>query len=173
MIRTKATFMKRSHYSVEFKEQALSKARERGGQSLQETADMLNLNLGTLKGWLKEDGKKQALLGTTRLPVEQAASNWSAPQRLQALHESYNLHDQALFAWCREKGLFEHQLRQWHGEFCQVGKTSTPADAALRQVKQKNNQLESELRRKDKALAETAALLVLQKKFQTLWEVEA
>ena len=45
-------------------------------------------------------------------------------------------------------------------------------DTALRQAKQKNEQLERELRRKDKALAEAAALLVLQKKFQSLWEVE-
>jgi transposase len=49
----------------------------------------------------------------------------------------------------------------------------TPLEVALRQSKQNGEQLEKELRRKDKALAETAALLVLQKKFRTLWEVEA
>ena len=63
-------------------------------------------------------------------------------------------------------------MHQWQDEFSQAGKNHAhSADAALRQVKNKNDQLERELRRKDKALAETAALLVLQKKFQTLWEV--
>ena len=45
-------------------------------------------------------------------------------------------------------------------------------DTALRHARQKNEQLERELRRKDKALAEAAALLVLQKKFQAMWEAE-
>jgi len=49
---------------------------------------------------------------------------------------------------------------------------NTLLDGALRQAKQKNDQLERQLRRKDKALAEAAALLVLQKKFQALWEGE-
>lgn len=173
MIRTKVTFMKRNHYSIEFKEHALSKARERGQQTLQSVADTLNLTLGTLKNWLKEDAKKQDIGATAKLPIDQVPSAWSAAQRLQALQESYPLHDQALFAWCREKGLFEHQLRQWRSEFCQVGKSSSSVDAELRLAKQKNDKLETELRRKDKALAEAAALLVLQKKFQALWAVEA
>ncbi len=165
--------MKRNSYSNEFKEQALSKARERGQLPLKDIADTLNLSVGTLKNWLKLENKEHALIGTVTLPVNEAAKNWRAAQRLQALHESHTLHDQALPAWCREKGLFEHQLRQWRSEFCQPGKLSSPADALLRQARQKNEQLERELRRKDKALAETAALLVLQKKFRALWAVAA
>jgi hypothetical protein len=42
----------------------------------------------------------------------------------------------------------------------------------LRELQTKNDHLESQLRRKDKALAEAAALLVLQKKFQALWADE-
>ena len=160
--------MKRKTYSLEFKEQALRKALERGQHTLQDVADELNLSLGTLKNWLKEPGKIQ----TSPLPTNTLAINWTPAQRLAALCESYTLKDQDLNAWCREKGLFEHQLHQWQDEFSQAGKNHAhSADAALRQVKNKNDQLERELRRKDKALAETAALLVLQKKFQTLWEV--
>ncbi len=79
-----------------------------------------------------------------------------------------------MHAWCRERGLFEHQLQQWRVQFCAIDKpVGTPQDGALlRQAKQKNDQLERELRRKEKALAEAAALLVLQKKFQALWEGE-
>ena len=43
---------------------------------------------------------------------------------------------------------------------------------ALRELQVKHDGLQRELRRKEKALAEAAALLVLQKKFQALWEVE-
>ena len=161
--------MKRKNYPAEFKEQALSKARERGTKTLQNIADELNVSLGTLKNWLKESAATQGPV----LPANTPSITWSAAQRLTALLESHALKDQTLHAWCREKGLFEHQLRQWQVEFCKIDRpAATPADAALRQAKQKNDQLERELRRKDKALAEAAALLVLQKKFQAMWEDE-
>ena len=57
--------MKRKTYSLEFKEQALRKALERGQHTLQDVADELNLSLGTLKNWLKEHGKIQ----TSPLPT--------------------------------------------------------------------------------------------------------
>ena len=166
--------MKRQNYSTEFKALALNKAQTRGDQTLQAIASDLNLSLGTLKGWLQQQNKELALSGLhTPLLEQQPTKTWSAEQRLAALIESYGLKDQALHAWCREKGLFEHQLRQWHQEFCKTSKAATtPADTALRQARHKNEQLERELRRKDKALAEAAALLVLQKKFQALWEAE-
>ena len=161
--------MKRNNYSAEFKEQALRKAHERGDKTLQTIANELNLSLGTLKNWLKQSGKSHTLA----LPTNSPTTSWNAEQRLAALNESHHLKDQALHAWCRENGLFEHQLRQWQREFCQPGKAApTAMDAALRQAKQQNEKLERELRRKDKALAEAAALLVLQKKFQALWEAE-
>jgi transposase-like protein len=123
----------------------------------------------SLKSWLKPSGKSHTLA----LPTNSPATAWNAEQRLAALMDSHHLKDQALHAWCRTNGLFEHQLRQWQHEFCQPGKTApTPMDAALRQAKQQNEKLQRELRRKDKALAEAAALLVLQKKFQSLWEAE-
>ena len=100
----------------------------------------------------------------------QASDQKNQQRPNQSVHISSKA--QALHAWCREKGLFEHQLRQWHQEFCQTGKTAAiPVDNALRQAKQKNEQPERELPRKDKALAEAAALLVLQKKSQALWDV--
>jgi len=166
--------MKPKSYSKEFKDNALRKARERNELPLKDIADSLNLPLGTFKYWLKQANKENALIGAVSLPEDLASKSWNAAQRLQALHESHALQGQALHAWCRENGLFEHQLRQWRSEFCQSAKVKSPADVELRQARQKNEQLERELRDKDKdkALAEAAALLVLQKKFQALWEAE-
>jgi len=162
--------MKPKSYSKEFKDNALRKARERSELPLKDIADSLNLPLGTFKNWIKQSNKENALIGAVSLPADLASKSWGAAQRLQALLESHALQGQALHAWCRENGLFEHQLRQWRSEFCQSTEVKSPADAELRLVKQKNVQLERELRRKEKALAEAAALLVLQKKFQALWE---
>jgi transposase-like protein len=154
-------------HSIEFKEQALFKARQRGSRTLESIANELNMSVGTLKNWLKVRNKAAAptLNGST--------TSWTPEQRLQALHESHALSGSALHAWCREKGLFEHQLTQWREEFCRP--SASPAresTTALRELQRQHEQLQRELRRKDKALAETAALLVLQKKFQALLEGE-
>ncbi len=164
--------MQRNRYSTEFKEQALSKARQRGSRTLESVANELNVSLGSLKGWLKTSNQKASgSSAMASLPSDTAAQHWSSAQRLQALLEGHALSGVALNAWCREKGLFEHQLKQWREAFC----SSTEPDpresrAELRALKIKNEQLQRDLHRKDRALAETAALLVLQKKFQALLE---
>jgi Transposase len=170
--------MQRTRHSSGFKEQALSKARQRGSRTLEAVAGELNLSLGTLKGWLKVSAKHAA--GSPHAanlpPGDVPARQWSPAQRLVALNQSHGLAGPALHAWCREKGLFEHQLKQWREAFCAIGATNAPqqrqANAALRELQGQHEQLQRELRRKDKALAEAAALLVLQKKFQALWADE-
>ena len=168
--------MQRNRPSKEFKEQALSKARARGERTLGMVATELNMSLGTLKGWLKTAHAPAAGLAHALTPTgDVPASQWSPAQRLLALNESHALLGPALHAWCREKGLFEHQLLQWRESFCAA--TQAPAasaaeqrlaNTALRELQGRHDQLQRELRRKDRALAEAAALLVLQKKFQAL-----
>lgn len=164
--------MQRNRYSTEFKEQALSKARQRGSRTLESIANELNVSLGSLKGWLKTSNQKASgSSAMASLPGDTAAQYWSSAQRLQALLESYALTGAALSAWCREKGLFEHQLKQWREAFCRTTEPDSHQSLAeLRTLKVKNEQLQRDLHRKDRALAETAALLVLQKKFQALLE---
>ena len=168
--------MRRDRHSPEFQEQALSKARTRGKRTLESVATELNMPLGTLKGWLKRSGfEGEALPHAATLPGDVPARQWSSAQRLLALQESHALSGAALHAWCREKGLFEHQLKQWRDAFCAPVQTSVVsaaaqrvANTALRELQARHDRLQREMRRKDRALAEAAALLVLQKKFQAL-----
>ena len=114
--------------------------------------------------------------GETSLPLDGLAAFWSPSQRLRALQESYALSGPALAAWCRERGVFKHQLAQWREEFCTPAvPASREASGAFRELQRQHEQrqheqLQRELRRKEKALAEVAALLVLQKNFQALLE---
>ena len=168
--------MQRNRPSKEFKEQALSKARARGERTLGMVAAELNMSLGTLKGWLKtSQATGVGLAQAPNLPGDVPATQWSPSQRLLALNESHALSGPDLHAWCREKGLFEHQLLQWREAFCAAPHTPAAsageqrlANTALRELQGRHDQLQRELRRKDRALAEAAALLVLQKKFQAL-----
>lgn len=102
---------------------------------------------------------------------EKRPQDWSAEERLVALQETHGLSGEALQAWCRERGLFTHHLTSWKTAFCTAGEgISVPRE--WRTWKDENTQLKRELIRKEKALAEAAALLILQKKFQAFWEDE-
>jgi hypothetical protein len=92
-------------------------------------------------------------------------------ERLSALAESHSLAGEELNAWCRNRGLFAHHLSQWRAQFCKLSIDGLDTNALdNRTLKQENVRLQRELQRKEKALAEAAALLILQKKFQALWE---
>ena len=70
-----------------------------------------------------------------------------------------------------QNGLFAHHLTSWKAAFCADIKV-TPGSREIRVLKDENDQLKRELVRKERALAEAAALLILQKKFRALWEDE-
>ena len=167
--------MQSTRHSQEFKAQALSKARQRGSRTLDQVAAELNMSAGTLKGWLKALRKRGAeeVSMPSSLSQNRPAGQWCAAERLLALHESHGLHGAALHAWCREKGLFEHQLVSWREAFCaspepQSAEAARTTKAEFKALQQQHEMLQRELRRKERALAEAAALLVLQKKFRAL-----
>ena len=161
--------MKHTTYSEAFKEEALRKVLQRGRRTLGELAQELNMPVATLKGWLRTSKKT---LSENAPLAEKPARDWNSAQRLQALLETHFLDAEARNAWCRERGVFAHQLAAWKTAL--EASDNKPAAHALelRQLKDSLCGLRRELARKDKALSEAAALLVLQKKFQALWEDE-
>ena len=163
--------MKNRKYPSGFKEQALAKVFARAeDQTILSVADGLNMNMGTLRGWMKA-----AMRDQKHPPVKLVHSpEWTPAQRLVALHESHGLGEEALNAWCRERGLFAHVLVQWRSDFCASVGAARPREESdeLRQLRLTNMQVQRDLNRKDKALAEAAALLVLQKKYRALWAAE-
>lgn len=154
-------------YTDAFKEQALSKVYQRGNRTIATIAKELNMNVGTLKNWMKNMSQNDRAQFGGR---EKRPQDWSLNERMSALLNTHALSGETLQAWCREHGVFSHQLAQWRTEFCQP---ATSGDSQLmRTLKDENKRLERELTRKEKALAEAAALLVLQKKFHALLEGE-
>ena len=156
-------------YSEAFIEQAVVKLLSRGQRSVREVALDLNVNYHTAKNWMKRESSAPAAAGPIK---EKRPQDWSAQEQLLALQETHVLSGQALQAWCRERGLFAHHLTNWKGAFC-AGAKADSGMRELRSLKDQNDQLKRELMRKEKALAEAAALLILQKKFRALWEDEA
>lgn len=159
--------MKKATYSEGFKEQALSKVFSRGDRTVQAVAEDLNISVHTLKNWMKKP-LPESTNKIARKPKR--PGDWSPEERLIALQESHGLSGDSLSAWCRENGVFAHQLAEWKADFCRQAKRPERREdpAELRALKAENQRLERELRRKEKALAEAAALWVLQKKYRAL-----
>lgn len=158
--------MKKEKYSEEFREQALRKVYGRGRRTIRSIADELNTNHFTLKNGMKrepEGSREGAVI------LEQRPQAWSLEERLVGLQERYGLAGEALNAWCRQKGLYAHQLVQWKEDFCAGQSQARTGGKDLRVLQEENQRLGRALLRKEKALAEAAALLVLQKKYQALW----
>lgn len=91
----------------------------------------------------------------------------TADEKLRVLLEASRLPDEELGAFLRREGLHEAQLKEWR-EAARAGLASLTGDRRSPEA-QRVKQLESELLRKDKALAEVSALMILRKKVQALW----
>ena len=156
-------------HSEAFIEQALVKVYSRGDRTIKSVAEDLNINHHTLKNWMKIKAATKTGVPAAR---EKRPQDWTAAEQLAALQETHGLSDEALQAWCRSRGIFAHHLTSWKAAFCAEVKEPATVARDVRTLKDENVKLKRELVRKDKALAEAAALLILQKKFRALWEDE-
>lgn len=135
-----------------------------------EVAKTEGISAATLYSWLTAvKAKGQAVPGSRNATTEA----WSGEAKLAVVLETAGLNAHEVSEYCRRKGLYPEQVAAWR-QACLTGVNGPSADdnAALQRAQQRVRTLEKEVRRKDKALAESAALLVLQKKFQALWADE-
>ena len=101
------------------------------------------------------------------------AEDWSSKDKFGVVLETAGLNETELAEYCRRKGLFMEQIAAWSAA-CQDANAHS-ADRSREQREQSKGdrkrikQLEKELLRKDKALAEAAALIILRKKAQAIW----
>lgn len=137
--------------------------------SLRHISDELGIPRATLHGWKRQYQLIKGDCETINTPAE----SWTPEAKFAVVLESATLSEVELNAYCREKGLFPGQIKTWR-EACirgnQPQEKHLRREASYQQHKRKITTLERELKRKEKALAEIAALLVLRKKYDALWE---
>jgi transposase-like protein len=98
--------------------------------------------------------------------------DWTAEEKVEAILNYEKLSQDQRGVFLREKGLHEAHIVRWKAEVIAAMKL-TPFAGGKRNPQQKRiAALEKELRRKESALAETAALLVLKKKADSIWGEE-
>ena len=98
------------------------------------------------------------------------SQRWTAAARLEAVIATAAMDEAARSAWCREHGLYPSELDGWKQDaIAGLGEPRAASAVEARQDRRRVKELERELHRKDKALAETAALLVLAKKMKAVF----
>lgn len=158
-----------ARYSEEFKYTIMMKMMPPRNQSISEIARETGLSEGTLHKW-----RKQARAKGLAVPGgEQEVERWSTQDKFLIVMETAQLSEVEMAEYCRRKGLYVEQVQTWRDACMQanggVAQQATRLQKELRQKDRELKKLTHELRRKDAALAEAAALLVLRKKANAIW----
>jgi transposase len=164
-----------ARYNDSFKQQAVEKALSRSaGTMLGEISTLLGIGHSTLQKWIVKsrqqpfrsdlDHDKASIGGVTK---EKRPQDWSPEARLDMVIACGSLEAAAMNQLCRERGLYAHHVTQWKQDFISGSTAHDRSDTKA--LKGEVRELKKELNRKDRALAETAALLVLQKKVRAMW----
>lgn len=135
-------------------------------------AQEVGINQSTLSRWLR-DGRILGDTMTQKRNKKKAPQRWTGSEKLRVVLAASQLEESELGAFLRREGVHEHQLEQWRTTIV----AALDADGAKKRrgpspEAKKLAVVQRDLYRKDKALAEVSALLVLKKKADALWGVE-
>jgi transposase len=150
-----------ARYGQGFKDRAVARLLPPECATLDDVARELGVGIATLERW-----RSAALARPARERV------WSAAARQDAVVTTAAMDEEGKSAWCRAHGVYPQELTAWRAAATQALAEPEEARASplqTRQDRRRIKDLERELRRKEKALAETAALLVLSKKVEAIF----
>ena len=150
-----------ARYGQAFKDRAVARLLPPESAALELVAREMGVGAGTLQRW-REEAQSRPARGRA----------WTAAARLQAVVTTAALPAADKSAWCREQGIYPAELDKWCASASAA--LADPQDApaspqATRQDRKRIKELERELLRKERALAEAAALLVLSKKVAAIF----
>ena len=156
-------------YSPERKEAVLRKMMPPHNRTIRELAKAERISEATLYNWRQQARDKGRLMPD----ADTSPEGWAARDKFAAVIESAAFNEAELAEYCRKKGIYPEQLARWKIACERANDWDRERNIELKKGQKKDRNrirdLERELRRKDKALAETAALIVLQKKVKAVW----
>jgi len=158
-------------YPEERKNAIINKMLPPLSMSVPELVELEKIPYGTLYTWKKTYVDKVV----KGMPAKGFSSKkWTIEQKLAVIIETSTLNEQERNEYCRKHGLYNTDIDTWKANFMMEKEHSVKNNddnkAKLKQLRSENNALKKELHRKEKALAETAALLVLRKKLDAFWD---
>lgn len=154
-------------YSPEFKASIIARMLPPNDVPVPDLVRETNIPKDTLYAWRTKARKEARGVAAQLSPT----SGLSSEEKFAVVVETAALNEAELGEYCRAKGLYPQEVSAWRAS-CRQANTTVSAKAEraeIRTQKQQIKNLERELQRKEKALAEAAALLVLQKKARKLF----
>ena len=150
-----------ARYGQAFKDRAVARLLPPESATLDAVVKDVGIAAGTLDRWLKDAQSRPARV-----------RSWTAASRLEAVIATAAMNEAEQSAWCRKHGVYAAELEQWRSSA--MAALAAPEEAratpqATRSDRKRIKELERDLLRKDRALAETAALLVLSKKVAAIF----
>ncbi|MBP2243385.1 transposase-like protein [Cytobacillus eiseniae] len=156
-------------YTEEMKESILKRMMPPHNEPVSLLSKELGITEPTLYKW-----RKEARIAGNPTPGDgQGSEQWSSEDKFLVVMETYAMNQADLAEYCRKKGLYKEQIEAWR-ESClhangRESNQTKQLNQELKEEKRKAKTLEKDLRKKEKALAEAAALLLLRKKAQAIW----
>ncbi len=142
-------------YSYEFKENVVKKAISNG--NVREVATETGVTPWSIYQWIKEF--KNGNIKSDR----SGPKGYSLNKKQMLLLEAQSISEEKQGEWLRKNGIHSDHLNKWKDEIFDMMNKRNEDKIELRKVKEKNKELQKEINRKDKALAEVTALLALKK----------
>ena len=162
-------------YTAAIKATVLSKALAPNAPSVIELVREFNIPKSTIYTWVSD------MKNENKPCLQQRPKDQSAASKLQAVMDTLGKTEEEQSAYCRIHGIYYDHLEMWKQQILEgLGAAPRSSDKASKtkekeskmaaqRIQDEVKQLKSALNRKDKALAELTALLVLKKKADLLW----
>lgn len=147
-------------FSLAFRQEMIERLTGRDSVSARALAEETGISQQTLSRWL-QDAHSLPLM----TPRRHKSKAWSIDEKIRVLADASRLSGSQLHTFLEKEGLLRGEVEQWRLALEEEGRASLATTKRI-------HRLERELARKEKALAEAAALLVLKKKLESLEEGE-
>ena len=159
-------------YSAEVREVALRRILPPNNESLSKVSRDMGISIQTLFNWKKKASADESI----SLDTTEDSSDLSSDAKFQVVLATASMNETELGEYARSNGLFVEQINNWRN-ICRSANSNWGLEckrfnALLKEKEEENRQLKQELRKKDKALADLAAELMIRKKYQAIWGEE-
>ncbi len=162
-------------YTIEEKEKLIKRMLPPESYSTSKLSAETDIPISTLSTW-----KVKALKGDPNRMCGRPKNTLSSREKFMIVMETYTISEIELSKYCREHGLYVNDVKRWRTGCIEANETKKVNNATrivntnelkleLSEEKKKSKELAKEIRIKDKALAETTALLVLRKKLNAIF----
>lgn len=159
----------RKRYSRDFKDSILRQLKPPVNKTVNEIHAETGIPGSTIYTWISKARKEGQLIPNSSPSNE---DKWRKEDKARIVIETYTMNEQELGEYCRKHGLYSTDVKRWHRIFDSSFNAKRPSkelEQELKAQKDENKRLTKELKYKEKALAEAAALLVLKKKIDSIW----